>query len=125
MTEQNVAVARTGYSPILLRTEQIGAALHHPVFALALNRAFALTILLALAAILVATAWLSWILMSGMIGGPSTLLAVFGLVACAVALLRRTGQGFVSSLIFVGFGGSTLLFAALYVVAGHALILGG
>jgi len=124
MTEQNVAVARTGYSPILLRTEQIGAALHHPVFALALNRAFALTILLALAAILVATAWLSWILMSGMIGGPSTLLAVLGLVACTVAL-RRVGQGFVSSLIFVGFGGFTLLFAALYVVAGHALILGG
>ena len=125
MTEQNVAVASPGYSPILLRAEQIGTALRHPDFALVLNRAFALAVLLALAAILVATVWLSWILVSGMIGGPSTLLAVFGLVACAVALLRRTGQGFVSSLIFVGFGGFTLLFAALYVVAGHALILGG
>ena len=125
MTEQNVAVARPGYSPILLRAEQIGTALRHPDFALVLNRAFALAVLLALAAILVATVWLSWILMSGMIGGPSTLLAVFGLVACGVALLRRTGQGFVSSLIFVGFGAFTLLFAALYVVAGYALILGG
>jgi hypothetical protein len=125
MTEQNVAVARPGYSPILLRAEQIGAALHNPVFALALNRTIALTILLALAVILVATAWLSGVLMRGMIGGPSTFLAVLGPAACAVALSRRTGQGFVSSLIFVGFGGFTLLFAALYVVAGYALILGG
>ncbi len=63
--------------------------------------------------------------MSGAIGSHSTSLAVLSLVACAVALSWRTGQGFVSSLIVAAFGGFTLLFAALYAVAGYALIRGG
>ena len=125
MTEQNVAIVRRGYNPILPRAEQIGAALHNPSFALAANRVFALTILMALAVILAATAWLSWILMSGAIGSHATLLAVLGLLVCAVALSRRTGLHFASSLIVAGFGGFALLFAALYAVAGYAVILGG
>ena len=125
MTEQNVAVSCQDYAPVLPRAEQIGATLYNPAIALALKRAFALTILLALALILAATAWLSWIAMSGVIGSRGALLAVLGLVACAAALSRRTGQGYARSLIFVGLGGFTLLFAALYVVAGYALIFSG
>lgn len=122
MIEQDAAIARQGYNPFSPRAEQIRTALHNPSFALAANRLFALTTLLVLAVILAATVWLSWILMSGAVGSYGTLLAVLVLVACAVALSWRTGQGFISSLIVAGFGGFTLLFAALYAVAGYALI---
>ena len=123
MTEQIVTIAHQGYQTKLPRIEEIRSRLHNPSFALAVSCAITLAFLPAVGLILAATAWLFWNVISGAIGGFSTSLALFGLVTCAVILSRRTGQSFVSSLIVAGFGGITLLFAALYAVAGYALVL--
>lgn len=130
MTVDDVAIVRQGYNYIVPKAEH-GLALQDRSFALGPPRRysatgilFTLIVVQALAAILAATAWLSWILLSAAIGGQASTLAVLGLLMCVAAFSWRTSQGFVRSLIMVGFGGFTLLFAALFAVAGDALILG-
>ena len=128
MTADNVAVARQGYNHVEPNAGQRSSLRPviraQPVISLHRRGLFTLIVLHALAAILAATAWLSWILMSGALGSQVTLLAVMGLVACAAALSWRTGRGFVSSLIMVGFDGFALLFAAFFAFAGYTLIFG-
>jgi hypothetical protein len=127
MTADNVAVARQGYNHIEPNAGQrssLRPVIRAQLISLQRRGLFTLIVLHALAAILAATAWLSWILMSGALGSQVTLLAVMGLVACAAALSWRTGRGFVSSLIMVGFDGFALLFAAFFAFAGYTLIFG-
>ena len=127
MTADNVAVARQGYNhvePNAGQRSSLRPVIRAQLISLQRRGLFTLIVLHALAAILAATAWLSWILMSGALGSQVTLLAVMGLVACAAALSWRTGRGFVSSLIMVGFDGFALLFAAFFAFAGYTLIFG-
>ena len=127
MTADNVAVARQGYNhvePNAGQRSSLRPVIRAQLISLQRRGLFTLIVLHALAAILAATAWLSWILMSGALGSQVTLLAVMGLVACAAALSWRTGRGFVSSLIMVGFDGFALIFAAFFAFAGYTLIFG-
>lgn len=70
-------------------------------------------------------AWSFWILSSGMLGTGYAALIISVLPIGAAACSRRTTNGFAVSLIMVGFVGFALLTAALYGVAGYALIFGG
>ena len=84
-----------------------------------------LILILALIALLGAGGWLLWILASGILGAECVTVVVIGLVAGAAGFSWQTNSGFVGSLIMVGFGGFTVLTAALFGVAGYALIFGG
>jgi len=87
--------------------------------------AFILILLPLLVASLAAAAWSSWTLAAGALGRQGAVLGVVALVAGAAALSRHTGRGFAHSLILVGFGGLTLLFGALFGVAGFTMMFGG
>jgi hypothetical protein len=80
--------------------------------------------LLVLPALLVAVAWLFWILGNGAMGTPGTFLTVASLLVGTAAFSWCTGRGFAGSLIMVGFGVVTLLTAALYGVAGYTVFFG-
>jgi hypothetical protein len=90
----------------------------------AIGVVYTLLILPVLVAMLAAIAWLLWVLAKGLLGTLSAALGVVVLLAGAAAFSWCTRRGFADSLIMVGFGGFTLLIAALYGVAGFALIFG-
>jgi hypothetical protein len=82
-------------------------------------------LIISLFAVLMATvAWLSWILMSGLLGLPGATFASAVLLLGAAALSARSGRGFADSLVMVGFGSFILLTAALFGIAGYTLIFG-
>jgi len=85
---------------------------------------FTAAILTAFAALLVATAWMFWVLASGTMGSGNALVAIITLVAAAAAFAGHTGRGLVASLVLIGFGGLALLIAALFAMAGCALMTG-
>jgi hypothetical protein len=84
-----------------------------------------LIILAVFATLVSAIAWSFWILLNGMLGTGCAALIVSVLLMGAAACSWRTGSGFAVSLIMVGFAGFVSLTAALYGVAGYALIFGG
>jgi cation transport ATPase len=82
-------------------------------------------LIISLFAVLMATvAWLSWILMSGLLGLPGATFASAILLLGAAALSARSGRGFADSLVMVGCGSFILLTAALFGIAGYTLIFG-
>lgn len=84
----------------------------------------ALIVVPMLLTLLAAVAWLSWILADGMLGTLRAALTAVVLLAATAAFSWRTGRSFACSLIMVGFAAFTSLTAALFAVAGYALIFG-
>ena len=78
-----------------------------------------------LVSLLAVLAWLFWILAAGALGAPRAAGIAVVLLAGTAAFSWRTGRGLVYSLMMVGFGSFTLLTAALFAMAGYALIFGG
>lgn len=85
----------------------------------------ALAMLLVFATLLALVAWLFGVLANFVLGTQNATLMVAGWLAGAAAFSRCTGRSFADLLIMSAFGGFTIFVAALYGVAGCALIFGG